>query len=85
VNEIIPLCSGALLGLLAARLRPSQRLGVVVSLSILLGVGASAVTGELSIGWEYLLVDIPLVALSAGICFVAWSRRRRSLRGNRYA
>lgn len=85
MNEIIPLCSGALLGFLAARVRPSQRLAVVVFLSVMLGVGASAVTGELSIGWEYVLVDIPLVALSAGICFVAWSRRRRSLRRNRYA
>ena len=85
MNEIIPLCSGALLGFLAARSRPAQRLGVVVSLSILLGIGASAVTGELRIGWEYVLVDIPLVALAAGICFVAQSRRRSPLRESRHA
>ena len=85
MNEILPLCSGALLGLLAGWLRPSQRLNVVVSLSVLFGVLASAATGELSMGWEYVLVDIPLVALSAGVCFAARSRRRHSLREDRYA
>ena len=85
MNEIFPLCSGALLGLLAGWLRPSQRLGVVVSLSVVLGVLTSAVTGELSIGWEYVLIDIPLVALSAGVCFAARSRRRRLRQEDRYA
>jgi hypothetical protein len=65
MSELVPLYSGALLGLLVGFLRPSPRLSVVAALSVLLGIGASAVTGELGITWEYVLVDIPLVAASA--------------------
>jgi hypothetical protein len=77
MNEIVPLCGGALLGLLVGSVRPSWRPGIVVSLSVLLGVCASAVTGELSVSWGYVLVDIPLVAFSAAACFVARSGSRR--------
>ena len=67
MSELVPLYSGAILGLLVGFVRPSQRAAVVAALSILLGIGASAVTGELSITWEYVLVDIPLVAASATV------------------
>jgi hypothetical protein len=67
MSELVPLYSGALLGLLVGFLRPSRRIAVLAPLSILLGTCASAVTGELSITWEYLLVDIPLVAASATV------------------
>lgn len=67
MSELVPLYSGALLGLLVGFLRPSQRIAVLAPLSILLGICASAVTGELSITWEYVLVDIPLVAASATV------------------
>jgi uncharacterized membrane protein YeaQ/YmgE (transglycosylase-associated protein family) len=78
MNELVPLYSGAILGLLVGFLRPSLRLAVGAVLSILLGISASAVTGELSISWEYVLVDIPLVAVSATVCLaVARSIARR--------
>jgi hypothetical protein len=79
MSELVPLYSGALLGLLVGFVRPSQRVPVVVVLSILLGIGASAVTGELSITWEYVLVDIPLVAASAtvGMAVARGVARRR--------
>jgi hypothetical protein len=52
-----------------AGVRPSLRPWVGIALSIALGLAATALSGELAIGWEYLLVDIPLVALSAGVSF----------------
>jgi energy-converting hydrogenase Eha subunit E len=79
MSELVPLYSGALLGLLVGFVRPSQRVPVVAALSILLGIGASAVTGELSLTWEYVLVDIPLVAASAtvGLAVARGIARRR--------
>ena len=85
MNELVPLCFGAFLGLLLGSVSPSGRRIVVASLSVLLGVCASAVTGELRVGWEYVLVDIPLVALAAVACFAARSRRRSNLLRDRDA
>lgn len=80
MNEIVPLLSGATLGCLVGGLRPRKRLVVVALLSIPLGIGASAVTGELSVGWEFILVDIPLVALSAAASVAAVGRRHVPVR-----
>ena len=71
MTELVPLFSGGLLGLVLGYFRPSVRPPVGALLSILLGICASAVTGELSISWAYVLIDIPLVALSATVCLVA--------------
>jgi hypothetical protein len=79
MSELVPLYSGALVGLLVGLVRPSQRLGVVATLSIPLGICASAVTGELSITWEYVLVDIPLVAASATVSLAVARRVARRL------
>jgi hypothetical protein len=43
------------------------RLVLGVTLSILLGVTATVISGEYKVGWEILLVDIPLVAVSASV------------------
>jgi hypothetical protein len=67
--ELFPVVSGAVLGILVAALRPSLRLWVGVLVSILLGVAATVVSGEFQIGWEYVLIDIPLVAVSTGLSF----------------
>ena len=69
MDELFPVVSGAVLGILVAALRPSLRLWVGVLVSILLGVAATVVSGEFQIGWEYLLIDIPLVAVSTGLSF----------------
>jgi hypothetical protein len=71
VTEAVPVFSGGLLGLVMGYFSPSVRLPAVALFSILLGICASAVTGELSISWTYVLIDIPLVALSATVCLVA--------------
>jgi hypothetical protein len=69
VDELFPVVSGGVLGIVVAGVRPSLRPWVGISLSIALGLAATALSGELAIGWEYLLVDIPLVAVSAGVAF----------------
>lgn len=88
MTELVPVSSGVILGLFLGFLRPSQGLLVGALLSIVLGTCASAVTGELSISWEYVLVDIPLVAAVASACLVvarSVARRRRSVRSDRGA
>ncbi|HEY7487638.1 MAG TPA: hypothetical protein VH912_24505 [Streptosporangiaceae bacterium] len=65
LNELFPIVSGVLLGLLIGTIRPSLRLWVGVPLATILGVLATVVSGEFRIGWEFLLIDIPLVAASA--------------------
>lgn len=75
MNEVFPILAGALVGLLVGGLRPSLRKSVAIPLVILLGITATVVSGEFRIGWEYLLIDIPLVGLSAVIA-LSWQRRR---------
>jgi hypothetical protein len=65
LNELFPIVSGALLGLLVGTIRPTLRLWVGVPIATVLGVLATVISGEFRIGWEFLLIDIPLVAASA--------------------
>jgi hypothetical protein len=69
MDELFPIVSGVVLGIVVAGVRPSLRPWVGIALSIALGLAATALSGELAIGWGYLLVDIPLVAVSAGVSF----------------
>jgi hypothetical protein len=79
MNEVFPIVSGLVIGLLVGLLRPSLRLGMAVLLSVFFGVVATVVSGEFRISWGYLLVDIPLVAGSAGLSFLLTRAVRRSL------
>jgi hypothetical protein len=81
MTELLPIAAGALLGLVAGRLSPPPRLRAILPLSILLGIAISAVTGELSISWGYVLVDVPGVALSAAVSLA--SSRSVPARGQR--
>ncbi len=66
MHEIFPVMAGALVGVIALRIASLQlRAVVIAALSVLFGVAASAVSGELALSWEFILVDIPLVAISA--------------------
>ena len=69
MDELFPVVSGVVLGIVVAGLRPSVRLWAGVLLSVVLGMAATLVSGEFEAGWEYLLIDIPLVAVSAGVSF----------------
>jgi hypothetical protein len=79
VNELFPLLCGLIVGtglaLVAPRLRPI--LGALAA--ILLGVAATVVSGEYHIGWEFVLIDIPLVALSSVVALVAVRAARHTV------
>ena len=79
-TELFPLLSGVLAGLLVQPLRPSLRLHIGAILAIILGSLATIVSGEFRIGWEFLLIDIPLVALTAAATASTGSRARLLLR-----
>ena len=51
-------------GLVIGLLRPSLRVPIVGVLIITFGVLATVVSGEYLISWSFLLIDIPLVAVS---------------------
>jgi hypothetical protein len=55
-----------------------MRLLAGAPLAVLFGVVATVISGEFRIGWEYLLIDIPLVGLSAVATLVV---TRRVVRG----
>jgi hypothetical protein len=64
VQELVPLFSGFAAGVALGALRPSLRLPVGAALAVVLGVLATIVTGEFKTSWEFVLIDIPLVALA---------------------
>jgi hypothetical protein len=82
VEELLPVASGLLIGLILGLLRPPLRVLIGVVLIIAFGVLATVVSGEYVISWAFLLIDIPLVAVSAAAgLFVThrlwWTRRPR--------
>lgn len=74
MEELIPLGSGLLLGVLLGLSAPAWRLAAGTALAVALGVFATLVTGESAISWSYLLVDIPLVAVAAVLGLLAGRR-----------
>lgn len=78
MREIVPVALGAWSGLLVGRL--SARYGpwpwAVVAVG--LGFAATVLTGEWRLSWAYVLVDIPVVAVSSAVVFTASRRRWRS-------
>ena len=65
MQELFPLACGLGLGALLGALRPGIRLPVGAALAILLGTLATIITGEFKTSWEFLLIDIPVVAIAA--------------------
>jgi hypothetical protein len=65
VNEIFPIAAGLLCGVLLGSLTARRRVLVGLTFSVVAGVLATVVSGEWRVSWAYLLVDIPLVAVSA--------------------
>jgi hypothetical protein len=70
MQELIPVGCGLLLGAVLGYLRPSLRLPAGAALAAVLGVCATVVTGEFKLSWDYVLVDIPLVALATFLSYV---------------
>jgi xanthosine utilization system XapX-like protein len=78
VRELLPIGCGLLVGVLAARIRPSVRWPVVGVLAVALGMAATIVTGEAAISWGYVLIDIPMVAVAASVGFLVVHRLDRA-------
>jgi peptidoglycan/LPS O-acetylase OafA/YrhL len=80
VRELLPIGCGFLLGAVACGLRPSLRRPVVAVLAIALGVTATVLTGEASISWAFVLIDIPMVAVAASVGLLVGRRLDRAMR-----
>ncbi|HEY3417090.1 MAG TPA: hypothetical protein VGM23_09425 [Armatimonadota bacterium] len=74
MNELFPIVAGLVVGALLGLIRPSMRFLVGFILAIILGGLATFISGEFEISWGFLLVDIPLVAVSS---FIGLSVSRR--------
>lgn len=77
MNEVFPILSGLLVGVALGLLRPKTRLITGVLAAVVLGTAATIVSGEYKFGWEFLLIDIPLVAASCTASFLALRLLRR--------
>lgn len=81
MEEILPVASGIFLGALIGLLRPSLRFPMGALLIVAFGLLATVASGEYLISWSFLLIDIPLVAVSAAASLyvthrLRWSGRR---------
>ncbi len=65
MTELFPIVAGLLCGLVLGSLTARRRLLVGLAFSVVAGVLATVVSGEWRISWAFLLIDIPLVAVSA--------------------
>ena len=65
MTELFPIMAGLLCGLLLGSLTARRRVIVGLAFSMVAGVLATVVSGEWRISWAFLLIDIPLVAVSA--------------------
>jgi len=76
MQELFPLACGLLLGVALGLVRPQLRLPLGAALSVACGVLATVLSGEFRLSWDYLAVDIPLVAFAAFTAFAAVRRLR---------
>jgi hypothetical protein len=76
MHELFPLTAGLLLGALLGLVRPSLRPAAGAAGAIALGVLATLISGEFRTSWDYLLFDIPLVAVCAFLGMLVARRLR---------
>jgi hypothetical protein len=74
VAELFPVAAGLLCGLVLGSLTARRQVVVGLVVSVLAGLLATIVSGEWRLSWAFLLIDIPLVAVSA-VCGALLSRR----------
>lgn len=67
MNELFPIFAGLAVGVALALVAPRLRLRYGAVAALVLGTLATIVSGEYQIGWEFLLIDIPLVAISSAV------------------
>jgi hypothetical protein len=78
MEEVFPVGSGVVLGLVIAYLVSGRLRGWVLAVgSVLIGATAAWVTGELAVSWLYLLVDIGQVLVAGALTWILAVRWRR--------
>lgn len=65
MNELFPVVAGLICGVLLGSLTARKRVIIGLAFSVLAGIAATVLSGEWRISWAFLLIDIPLVAVSA--------------------
>jgi hypothetical protein len=70
-NEFFPVIAGVLIGLVMGGVTARKRPWAWLALSVVFGLAATVLSGEYKVSWEYLLIDIPLVAGASVVAFVA--------------
>ena len=65
MTELFPIVAGLLCGVVLGSLTARRRVLVGLAFSVVAGVLATVLSGEWRISWAFLLIDIPLVAVSA--------------------
>lgn len=77
MGEVFPVMAGVLVGAIALQVASARlRMLAIAVLGVIFGVAASSISGELAIGWEFILVDIPLVIASAVVTVLAYNAVR---------
>ncbi len=82
MSELFPVVAGLLCGVLIGSLTARRRLYLGLAFAVVAGVLATVISGEWRLSWAFLLIDIPLVAMSATVGVLV-SRRvtaRRTIR-----
>ena len=74
--ELFPIACGIAAGTLVGYLRPALRLPAGALLSIVLGTLATVISGEATVSWAFLAIDIPQVAICAAAANVLVRRAR---------
>jgi len=78
MEEVFPVGSGVVLGLVVAYLVSGRLRGWILAVgSVLVGATASWVSGELAASWLYLAVDIGQVLVAAALTWILAARWRR--------
>jgi hypothetical protein len=78
MEEVFPVASGVVLGLVIAYLVPGRlRSWVLAAGSLIIGWAAAWVSGELAVSWLYLLVDIGQVLVAGALTWILAVRWRR--------
>jgi hypothetical protein len=65
MNEMFPITAGMVVGVLLRGATPSRRRFLVAALGFAFGLLASLLSGELRMGWGFVIVDTLLVVIVA--------------------
>ena len=77
MSELLPVCSGLVLGALLGKITPAYRRQLGLPIVIILAILATVISGESRISWAFVFMDVPLVSFSAFIAFALLHRRQK--------